>query len=245
LDDRLISAPVFSHGPITAAAGGAVIENVTAAEATRYAIQLNSGALPVPLKETGDRRDIDPALGPQFIKQSLIAGAIGLGLVILFMFLFYRLLGLLAGGALLIYGCLVLSIFKLIPVTLTLAGLGGFILSIGMAVDANVLIFERLKEELRAGRTLGAAVEAGFARAWPAIRDSNVTTFIVCAILYWLGNWTTSPPVQGFALTLFIGVATSMFTAVFVTRNFLHLATGWRWLQRRWLYVWLREGRGV
>ena len=120
-----------------------------------------------------------------------------------------------------------MALFKLIPVTLTLAGLGGFILSIGMAVDANVLIFERIKEELRGGRTLGAAIEAGSNRAWTAIRDSNVTTFIVCGILYWLGSSiVASAPVMGFALTLFIGVAVSMFTAIVVTRTLLRLFVG-------------------
>jgi preprotein translocase subunit SecD len=121
----------------------------------------------------------------------------------------------------------VLAIFKLIPVTMTLAGIGGFVLSIGMAVDANVLIFERMKEEFRAGRTLGAAIEAGFNRAWTAIRDSNVTTFIVCGILYWLGSSIVeSAPVMGFALTLFIGVAVSMLTAIVVTRTLLRLFVG-------------------
>jgi preprotein translocase subunit SecD len=128
---------------------------------------------------------------------------------------------------------LVLAIFKLIPVTLTLAGLAGFVLSIGMAVDANVLIFERFKEELRAGRTLRAAVETGFNRAWAAIRDSNVSTFIICAILYWFGSSIVdSPPVMGFAVTLFIGVAISMFSAIVVTRTFLRFATGPRMSRR-------------
>jgi preprotein translocase subunit SecD len=122
----------------------------------------------------------------------------------------------------------VLAAFKLIPVTLTLAGLAAFILSIGMAVDANVLIFERLKEELRAGRTLGGAIEAGFNRAWAAIRDSNISTLITCGILYWMGNILAEPRVKGFALTLAIGVALSMFTAIFVTRTFLRLFVGTR-----------------
>ena len=134
-------------------------------------------------------------------------------------------------------GALVLAMFKLIPVILTLAGLGGFILSIGMAVDANVLIFERMKEELRTGRTLGAAIETGFNRAWTAIRDSNVTTFIVCGILYWLGSSiVASAPVVAFAWTLAIGVAVSMFTAIVVTRTLLRLFVGTRLAQRASLF---------
>ncbi|MFC2016415.1 MMPL family transporter, partial [Chloroflexota bacterium] len=145
--------------------------------------------------------------------------------------------GVLASLTLIFYGVLVMALFKLIPVTLTLAGLGGFILSIGMAVDANVLIFERIKEELREGRTLGAAIEAGFNRAWTAIRDSNVTTFIVCAILYWLGSSiVASAPVMGFALTLFIGVAVSMLTAIVVTRTLLRLFVGTPLAQRTRLF---------
>jgi len=155
----------------------------------------------------------------------------------LFMIIYYRLPGLLATLALIFYGTVVLALFKLIPVTLTLAGIGGFVLSIGMAVDANVLIFERMKEELRAGRTLGAAIETGFDRAWTAIRDSNVTTFIVCGILYWLGSSiVASAPVMGFALTLFIGVAVSMFTAIVVTRTLLRLFVGTRLAQQTWLF---------
>jgi len=155
----------------------------------------------------------------------------------LFMMLYYRLSGVLASLALVFYGALVMALFKLIPVTLTLAGLGGFILSIGMAVDANVLIFERMKEEIIAGRTLGAAIEAGFDRAWTAIRDSNVTTFIVCGILYWLGgSIVASAPVKGFALTLGIGVAVSMFTAIIVTRTLLRLFVGTALAQRTQLF---------
>jgi preprotein translocase subunit SecD len=143
------------------------------------------------------------------------------------MIFYYRLPGVIASLALIFYGTLVLALFKLIPVTLTLAGIGGFVLSIGMAVDANVLIFERMKEEFRTGQTLGATIEAGFDRAWTAIRDSNVTTFIVCLILYWVGNSIAfGGSVKGFALTLFIGVAVSMFTAIVVTRTFLRLFVG-------------------
>jgi preprotein translocase subunit SecD len=199
------------------------IEGLSFQEADSLSKQLNAGRLPVPLEIIYDQT-VSPILGADFIDRSVKAGIIGIILVMLFMIAYYRLSGALASLALIFYGALVLAIFKLWPVTLTLAGLGGFILSVGMAVDANVLIFERLKEELRAGRTLGAAIEAGFNRAWTAIRDSNFTTFIVCAILYWLGSSiVASAPVQGFALTLFIGVAVSMFTAIVVTRTLLRL----------------------
>jgi len=194
------------------------------------AIWLGSGALPMPLQKPPLYEEkVSATLGADFIDMSVKAGLIGVILILLFMIIYYRLPGFLAALSLFFYGALVLALFKLIPVTLTLAGLGGFILSIGMAVDANVLIFERMKEELRVGRTLGAAIESGFNRAWTAIRDSNVTTFIVCGILYWLGSSiVASAPVMGFALTLFIGVAVSMFTAIVVTRTLLRLfvATG-------------------
>jgi len=202
------------------------IEGLSYNEADSLSKQLNAGRLPVPLEILYDQT-VSPILGADFIDMSVKAGIIGVILVMLFMIAYYRLSGVLASLALIFYGALVLALFKLVPVTLTLAGLGGFILSVGMAVDANVLIFERMKEELRGGRTLGAAIEAGFNRAWTAIRDSNVTTFIVCAILYWLGSSiVASAPVQGFALTLFIGVAVSMFTAIVVTRTLLRLFIG-------------------
>ena len=170
---------------------------------------------------------VSPLLGADFVDRGIKAGLIGIILVMLFMIVYYRMSGALSSLALIFYGTLVLAIFKLVPVTLTLAGLGGFVISIGMAVDANVLIFERMKEELRTGQTLGGAIESGFDRAWTAIRDSNVTTFIACGILYWLGSSIiASAPVQGFALTLSIGVAVSMFTAILVTRTLLRLFVG-------------------
>ncbi len=212
------------------------IEGLSMNETTELSKQLNAGRLPVPLEAKYDLT-IAPALGADFVELSSKAGLIGIVLVMLFMILYYRLPGLLASLALIFYGALVLAIFKLIPVTLTLAGLGGFILSIGMAVDANVLIFERMKEELRMGRTLGAAIEAGFNRAWTAIKDSNVTTFIVCGILFWVGNTIVAgASVKGFALTLFIGVAVSMFTAIVVTRTLLRLFVGTRMAQRTSLF---------
>jgi preprotein translocase subunit SecD len=212
------------------------IEGLSLDEATSLSNQLNFGRLPVPLTILYDQT-VSPTLGGDFVDMSLKAGIIGIILVMLFMIIYYRLPGFIASLALVFYGALVLAIFKLIPVTLTLAGIGGFILSIGMAVDANVLIFERMKEEFATGRTLGAAIDAGFSRAWTAIRDSNVTTFIVCAILYWLGSSIAeSAPVQGFALTLFIGVAVSMFTAIVVTRSLLRLFVGTRLAKRTALF---------
>ncbi|HUT96515.1 MAG TPA: protein translocase subunit SecD [Dehalococcoidales bacterium] len=212
------------------------IEGLSLDEATSLSHQLNFGRLPVPLNILYDQT-VSPTLGEDFVDMSLKAGIIGIILVMLFMIIYYRLPGVVASLALVFYGALVLAIFKLIPVTLTLAGIGGFILSIGMAVDANVLIFERMKEEFAAGRTLGAAIEAGFSRAWTAIRDSNVTTFIVCAILFWLGgSIAESAPVQGFALTLFIGVAVSMFTAIVVTRTLLRFFVGTRLAKKTALF---------
>lgn len=212
------------------------IEGLSLDEATSLSNQLNFGRLPVPLTILYDQT-VSPTLGEDFVDMSLKAAIIGILLVMLFIIIYYRLPGFLASLALIFYGAVVLAIFKLIPVTLTLAGIGGFVLSIGMAVDANILIFERMKEELAAGRTLGAAIEAGFSRAWTAIRDSNITTFIVCAILYWLGSSIiASAPVTGFALTLFIGVAVSMFTAIVVTRTLLKLFVGTRLAKRTALF---------
>ncbi len=222
-----IQTTIVSRGRIT---------GLSLNEATRLSSQLNAGRLPVPLEIIYDQT-VSPILGADFIDMSLKAGLLGIVLVMLFMILYYRLPGLMASLALIFYGTLVLALFKLIPVTLTLAGIGGFVLSIGMAVDANILIFERMKEELRAGRTLGAAIEVGFSRAWTAIKDSNITTFIVCGILYWLGSSiVASAPVMGFALTLFIGVAVSMFTAIVVTRTLLRLFVGTRLAQRTSLF---------
>lgn len=217
---------------------GVITGGFTADEANHLANLLESGALPMPVEKPPLYQEkVSATLGASFIDMSIKAGIIGIILVMLFMIIYYRLPGVLASLALIFYGALVLALFKSIPVTLTLAGLGGFILSIGMAVDANVLIFERMKEELRTGRALGAAIEAGFSRAWTAIKDSNVTTFIVCGILYWLGSSiVASAPVMGFALTLFIGVAVSMFTAIVVTRTLLRLFVGTRLARRARLF---------
>ncbi len=202
------------------------IEGLSLNEASELSLLSNAGRLPLPLTPIYDQT-VSPILGASFIDMSVKAGIIGIILVMLFMIAYYRLSGVLASLALIFYGALILALFKLIPVTLTLAGLGGFIVSIGMAVDANVLIFERMKEELRTGRTLGAGIEAGFNRAWNAIRDSNITTIIVCVILFWVGNSIVAgAPVKGFAITLGIGIAVSMFTAIVVTRTLLRLFVG-------------------
>ncbi|MFC1916499.1 protein translocase subunit SecD [Chloroflexota bacterium] len=212
------------------------IEGLSVNEATELSQLLNAGRIPLPLTPIYDQT-VSPILGAGFIDMSVKAGIIGIILVVLFMMAYYRLSGVLATLALLFYGALVLAVFKSWPVTLTLAGLGGFILSIGMAVDANVLIFERMKEEIRTGRTLGAAIEAGFNRAWTAIRDSNVTTIIVCIILIWVGNSIVGgAPVAGFAVTLLIGVLVSMFTAIVVTRTLLRLFVGSRLAKRTSLF---------
>lgn len=190
-------------------------------EAKKMVDLLNAGALPVPAKII-EENTVGPTLGADSIAKSKIAGIIGLGLVMLFMIAYYRIPGIIADLALCIYGVILFAIFKTIPVTMTLAGIAGFILSIGMAVDANILIFERTKEELRAGRTLFTAINSGFDRAFTSIFDSNMTTIITCIILYCLGTSI----VKGFALTLALGVVVSMFTAITVTKNFMLLIFG-------------------
>ncbi|MFA5628724.1 MAG: protein translocase subunit SecD [Dehalococcoidales bacterium] len=188
--------------------------------------QLNAGRLPVSL-EVIYEETVTPTLGSDFVKLSLTAGVLSLILIMLFMCLYYRVPGIVASLALMFYVVIVLAIFKLIPVTLTLAGIGGFVLSIGMAVDANILIFERMKEELQMGRSFGAATESGFKRAWSAIKDSNITTLLVCIILFWVGSSTVGgAQVRGFSLTLFIGVCVSMFTAITVSHSLLKMFIG-------------------
>ena len=190
-------------------------------EAKKMVDLLNAGALPVPAKII-EENTVGPTLGADSIAKSKIAGAIGLGFVMIFMALYYRAPGLLADLALCLYGVFLFALFKVCGVVLTLAGIAGFILSIGMAVDANILIFERTKEELRAGRTLFTAINSGFDRAFTSIFDSNMTTIITCVILYCCGTSI----VRGFALTLAIGVMVSMFSAITVTKNFMHLVFG-------------------
>jgi preprotein translocase subunit SecD len=220
LDKKVISAPIIQTA-ITQGSGR-ITGRFTLAEAQNIVIVLKYGALPVPL-EIVEQRTVGPTLGQDSLQRSFVAGAIGLLLVMLFMLVYYRLPGLLADCALIIYSLVVFSLFKLIPVTLTIAGIAGFILSIGMAVDANILIFERMKEEMRNGKTLGAAIEAGFARAWNSIRDSNMSTLITCAILYVFGSYFGTSVIRGFAITLAIGVLVSLFTAITVTRTFLRV----------------------
>jgi preprotein translocase subunit SecD len=225
LDKIVISAPVVNT-PITDGSG--IIQgSFTADEANKLAVQLSYGALPVPVKVV-ESRTVGATLGEESVRKSLIAGLIGLTVVLLFMGLFYRLPGIVADLALFTYTLITLAIFKfgipgLFPyVTLTLPGIAGFILSVGMAVDANVLIFERLKEEMRAGRNLRQAIDLGWSRAWPSIRDSNTSTLITCFILYIFGNTFGASMVKGFSVTLALGVLVSLFTAIIVTRTFLH-----------------------
>ncbi len=213
------------------------IEGLSQAEASQLSKLLNAGRIPVPLTPIYEQT-VSPVAGANFVDLAFKAAIIALILTVLFMSFYYKLPGVLASLALIIYALVNLAIYKLVPVTLTLAGIGGFVASLGMAVDANVLIFERMKEELRAGRTVGAAIEAGFKRAWSAIWDCNVTTFIACIIMYWMGSSVAaSALVTGFALTLFIGVAISMITAITVTRTFLRLFVGSAWSQRTSLFT--------
>ncbi|OIO15703.1 protein translocase subunit SecD [Candidatus Gottesmanbacteria bacterium CG11_big_fil_rev_8_21_14_0_20_37_11] len=216
LDDQLLSAPRVNE-PIVG--GKAVIQgNFSMDEAKRLSVSLNAGALPVPLKIL-EQRNIGATLGRESIDRSLIAGVIGLCIVGLFMLVNYGLLGLVADVALVIYTLMVFAMFKLIPVTLTLAGIAGFILSIGMAVDANILIFERMKEEIRWGKDYIHALSLGFDRAFPSIRDSNISSLITCGILYWFGTGI----VRGFAITLAVGIVVSLFSAITITRSLLKL----------------------
>ncbi len=202
--------------------GNAIISGKFSAKEVQQMVDLlNAGALPVPAKII-EENTVGPTLGADSIAKSKIAGALGLAFVMLFMVAYYRAPGIIANIALIIYGLILFALFKIIPVTLTLAGIAGFILSVGMAVDANILIFERTKEELKAGRTLFTAINSGFDRAFTSIFDSNMTTIITCAILYCCGTSI----VKGFALTLALGVMVSMFTAITVTKNFMHLIFG-------------------
>jgi len=216
LDGQPISIPTVNEAIKD---GTAVISgDFTIEEAKTLSRRLNAGALPVPIYLVS-QQTVGASLGAESIEKSLFAGMVGLILVAIFMILYYRLPGLLSVIALMIYGIFVLFLFKIIPVTLTLSGIAGFILSIGMAVDANVLIFERLKEELRSGKPLGSAIDEGFKRAWTSIRDGNVSTLITCFILAWFGT----SMIKGFAITLGLGVLVSMFSAVVITRLLLKL----------------------
>ena len=229
LDNELLSAPVV-NGVIRERG---VITGIEFQRARELVVQLNSGALPLRLTVLQEQT-VDATLGEDSVRRSVLAGEIGFLLVVLFMVLYYRVPGVLASGALVVYALVTVAIFKLIPVTLTLAGIGAFVLSVGMAVDANILVFERMKEELRAGRSYVSAMDAGFRRAWPSIRDSNAATMITAGILYVLGGGITlpglgsfdAPLVQGFAIVLALGVLVSMFSAITVTRAMLGLIVG-------------------
>lgn len=230
LDETMISSPVvgveFAQTGITG--GNAVIQGrFTTQEANDLAVQLRGGALPVPV-EVIENRTIGASLGRDSIQSSINAGIGGLTLVLIFMVAYYRLPGVIANIALLIYALLTWAAFVLLGVTLTLPGIAGFVLSIGMAVDANVLIFERTREELRAGKTLYRSVESGFYRAFSSILDGNVTTVIACAALFWLGAGL----VKGFAVTLGLGVVVSMFTAITCSRTLLLVVLGFPALRK-------------
>lgn len=219
LDEDLLTAPLVQSAIPD---GKAVISgNFTLEDAKRLTIQLNAGALPVPIKIV-EQRNVGATLGTESITKSLFAGTIGFIIILIFMIANYGFKGFLADIALIIYVLLSLSLFKLIPVTLTLAGIAGFILSVGMAVDANILIFERIKEEIRWGRPKRAAMELGFHRAWTSVRDSNVSSLITASILFWFGTGS----VRGFALTLSVGILVSLFTSISVTRALVRAFPG-------------------
>jgi preprotein translocase subunit SecD len=220
LDNRVISAPSINSA-ITEGKGQ-ISGNFTLDTSNELMVQLKYGSLPIPFKVVQSQA-VGATLGQDSVNKSITAGIIGLIMVILFMIFSYRLPGVLASLALAVYTLITFALFKLIPITLTLPGIAGFVLSIGVAVDANILIFERMKEELRAGRTLRQAIDLGWSRAWTSIRDSNITTLISCVILFWFGSAFGASLVQGFAVTLALGVGVSLFTAIFVTRTFLHV----------------------
>jgi len=224
LDGVVLSAPVIEAAIRDQ---GVINGTFTQDEARSLAVQMQYGALPVPLN-VADTRTIGATLGADSVRSSIIAGIIGLVAVMIFMVIMYRVPGVLADLALTFYVIFNLAIYKMIPVTLTLPGIAGFLLSIGMAVDANILIFERTREELRLGRSPRLAAESGFSRAWPAIWDSNLTTLISCAVLYWFGSSFGASIVQGYAFTLGLGVLLSMFTAYVVTRALMRALLGAR-----------------
>ncbi len=236
LDKRVISCPRIEEA-IPDGIGRITLGKATYQEARGLAIQLRYGALPLPLRvETVTT--VGPTLGESSGQKSGRAGIIGLSIVLLFMLVYYRVLGGAADLALLLYAALNLALYKIVPVTMTLPGIAGFLLSAGMAVDANILVFERMKEELRAGRTLRAALEAGFSRAWTSIRDSQISILIACAVLYFFGTNFGASMVKGFAITLAIGTIINLFTAIVATRTFLRAifrAAGPSLNARRWL----------
>jgi protein-export membrane protein SecD len=235
LDKEILSCPTIRE-PIPGGRGS-ISGAFTLDEARQLAIQLRYGALPMPLRVESFNR-VGATLGEQSVSRSVRAGVIGLSIVLLFMLVYYRLPGGLADVALVIYVLINFALYKLIPITLTLPGIAGFILSAGMAVDANILIFERMKEELRSGRQLTRAIEMGFERAWPSIRDGQLSTLIICAILFFFGTNFGASIVKGFAITLALGTLVNLFTAVFATRTFVRhvAAAAGAWLsEREWV----------
>jgi preprotein translocase subunit SecD len=221
LDKRVISAPRID-GAIPDGQGQ-ISGSFTAESANTLAVQLRYGSLPIPLKVV-ETRVIGPTLGEDSLRKSLLAGAIGLTIVVLFMGIYYRLPGITADVSILLYAVILFAVFKLLGVTLTLPGIAGIMLSTGSALDANILVFERLKEELRGGRVLRQAFDQAWSRAWPSIRDSNIAALITAAILFWFGNTFGATIVKGFSLTLAIGVVISLFSSLYITRTLLALA---------------------
>lgn len=218
LDKRVISSPIIST-PITGGSG-AISGNFTADSANALAVQLRYGSLPIPLKVV-ETRIIGPTLGEDSLQRSLLAGLIGFAIVILFMGIYYRLPGITANISILMYAVILFAVFKLIGVTMTLPGIAGIMLSTGSALDANILVFERLKEELRNGRPMRQAFDQAWSRAWPSIRDSNIAALITSAILFWFGNAFGATVVKGFSLTLAIGVIISLFSSLYITNTLL------------------------
>ncbi|HLD11479.1 MAG TPA: protein translocase subunit SecD, partial [Patescibacteria group bacterium] len=223
LDQDMVSSPVVRE---KISGGRAVISgDFTVEQAKTLSIQLNAGALPVPIQIV-EQDNVEATLGSQTVQKGAMAGLVGLFLVVAFMAAYYGKLGLIADLSLIIYGILTLAIYKFVPITLSMPGVAGFILSIGMAVDSNILIFERMKEEMRVGKPWDISMELGFGRAWDSIRDANIATIITSLILFNPFEWTflnTSGPVRGFAITLLLGVLISLFTGIVVTRTLLRV----------------------
>ena len=224
LDKRVISSPVINSA--IPDGQGIIQGSFTAESANALAVQLRYGSLPVPLKVV-ETRIIGPTLGEDSLNRSIIAGLVGLTIVVLFMGIYYRLPGITADISILLYAVILLAVFKLIGVTLTLPGIAGIMLSTGSALDANILVFERLKEELRAGKNLRQAFDQAWTRAWPSIRDSNIAALITAGILYWFGSTFGATIVKGFSLTLAMGIAISLFSSLYITRTILALALQW------------------
>lgn len=224
LDKEVVSAPRIDE-PITEGAG-VIRGEFTIEDANSLAIQLRYGSLPIPMVIV-ESRTVGPTLGQDSLSQSLTAGIVGLTIMVLFMALYYRIPGVIADVSILIYALIAFALFRFVPVTLTLPGIAGLMLSTGSALDANILIFERLKEELRNGRRLSQAIDIAWVRAWPSIRDSNIATLITCAILFWFGSSFGATLVKGFSLTLALGVGVSLFSAIVVTRTLLNIILGY------------------